>query len=398
MKTIDRYILAKTLWPLVGAISVVLLALLLERMVRLLDFVVNEGGPIYIILRMLANLIPHYLGIALPAAFFVGVLTAAMRLSADSELDAIHAFGVSLHRLLAPIMALAVVLMVTSAIVIGFLQPYTRYAYRALVYLVTQTAWDAAVERGTFFTGFGDMTIVVDDVSDRGTRLSGVFVHEERPGQRNAITTSAAEGRIFRTAGDFRLVLSLERGVRVDAGGAEAGGAAVLTFDRFDLPLDLALGPEPFRDRGEMASELTMLELWRMRDRPPPGVTENHILAAFHGRLVRILSLLVLPLLAIPLGMAARRARRGFGFAAGLALLVSFHHVLQLGENLTNLGRTSPWLGLWLPFGVFAAISLLGFYAASARPGDNPLIVWAERVGQGLESLRAMLWRRQRIA
>ena len=104
MTTIDYYILRKTIWPLSAAIGIVLVALLLERLVRLLDLVVNQGGPFFLLLKMLINLVPTYLGLALPAAFFVGVLMAAIRLSSDSELDAIQASGVGLFRLLIPIM------------------------------------------------------------------------------------------------------------------------------------------------------------------------------------------------------------------------------------------------------------------------------------------------------
>src|SRR3954451_22813094 len=121
MKTIDLYVLKKTIMPLAAAIGIVLMGMLLERLIHLLDLVVNQGGPFFLLLKLLANLIPSYLGLALPAAFFAGVLMAAMRLSGDSELDAIQASGVGLFRLMIPIMGLAVALMVCSVIIIGFM-------------------------------------------------------------------------------------------------------------------------------------------------------------------------------------------------------------------------------------------------------------------------------------
>src|SRR5262245_60169521 len=208
MKTLDRYVLAKTMWPLVGCIAVALIALLLERMVRLLDLVVNKGGPFFLILKMLANLIPHYLGIAIPAAFFVGVLVAIMRMSGDSEMDAIHAMGVGLRRMLAPLMALAILLTICSAIIIGFLQPYTRYAYQALVYSVTHTAWNTALERGTFFTGLGDMTIMVEGFSDGGRQLNGIFLFSQKD-DGSTTTTTAETGRLLRERTGLDLVLKL---------------------------------------------------------------------------------------------------------------------------------------------------------------------------------------------
>ena len=66
MKTIDAYVLRKTLGPLLACIAIALVAMLLERMLRLLDFMVDKGGPFYLVLKMLANLIPHYLGLAIP--------------------------------------------------------------------------------------------------------------------------------------------------------------------------------------------------------------------------------------------------------------------------------------------------------------------------------------------
>src|SRR5690349_7716470 len=111
----DRYMLKRVLGPLAAAIVIGMAALLLERLIRLLDLFANRGGPLTLILKMLGNLVPHYLGIALPAAFFVGILYATLRLSNDSELDVMRASGLSLRRLAAPMLLVAVLLTVTSA-------------------------------------------------------------------------------------------------------------------------------------------------------------------------------------------------------------------------------------------------------------------------------------------
>ena len=137
LATIDRYVLRKAIAPLLAGTVVVLLALLLERLLRLLDLVVNKGSPISLIFKLLLNLTPHYIGIALPAAFFLAMLVAVHRLSTDSELDALQSFGLGLQRLLAPLTGVAILLMVLMIVVTGYVQPYSRYAYRALIYAIT---------------------------------------------------------------------------------------------------------------------------------------------------------------------------------------------------------------------------------------------------------------------
>jgi lipopolysaccharide export system permease protein len=395
MRTIDRYILAKTLWPLTACVAVALLALLLERMVRLMDLVVNKGGPLFLVLKMLANLIPHYLGIAVPAAFFVGIVLAVARLSGDSELDAIHSMGVGLRRILLPLMGLAAVLMVVSAIIIGFLQPYTRYAYRALVYTVTHTAWNNALERGNFFNGFGDMTIMVDGFSEGGRTLSGVFLHEAKP--EGTTTTTAEQGKLYRARNDYKLVLSLHDGARIETDRSK-GAATVLSFDRLDVPLDLEeFAPVAFRARGDSDRELTLTELFDARSKPSATLPLARIDSEISARLVRIVSLLFMPLLAIPLGIVSRRARRSVGLIVGLILLIFYHHVLQFGEELADKG-VSPLITLWGPCLLFAGFGLWAFHATSVRPGYNPVMATIDRISDSVEYLGDLLLRRRAAA
>jgi lipopolysaccharide export system permease protein len=394
MKTLDRYILAKTMWPLTGCIAVALIALLLERMVRLLDLVVNKGGPFFLILKMLANLIPHYLGIAIPAAFFVGILIAVMRMSGDSELDAIHAMGVGLRRMLMPIMMLALLLTICSAVIIGFLQPYTRYAYQALVYSVTHTAWNTALERGTFFTGLGDMTIMVEGLSDGGRQLNGIFLYSQKS-DGSTTTTTAETGRLFRERTGMDLILKLHRGKWIQT-TPDGRKSTVLTFDDFDLPLEEALGTSVFRERGQKERELTLTELWQQRLNPPAGLTRERIDAEIHSRLVRIASVLFLPLLAMPLGIGSRRARRAVGLVVGMILLIFYHHVLQFAESLADNGVLPAPVALWVPFFCFVALSAWAFHLAATRPGYNPVTAMIDRIGETGEWIRRLFMQRAR--
>ncbi len=388
MKTIDRYVLTKTLGPLLACIAIALIAMLLERMLRLLDFMLDKGGPFYLVLKMLANLIPHYLGLAIPAAFFVGMLLAVMRLSGDSELDAIHAMGVGLRRLLLPLVGLAVVLLVATAIIIGLLQPYTRYTYRALVYTATHTVWNSALERGTFFTGLGNVAIMVDDIADGGRKLMGIFLHRiEDDG--SSTTISAEQGQLFRSKErDFNLDLHMLNGsrIRCDSRGEHC---TVLTFGTLKIPLDMAQGPAGrVNPRGEVVKELTLPELWQARNDPPGTLTRAMIVAELNSRLVRIVSLLFLPLLAVPLGIVSRRARRSIGVVVGLVMLILFHNVLQFGESMVETGALPPIIGLWLPGAIFAGIGAWAFHMTSKRPGYNPVSATLDRTSDIVDAIR----------
>ena len=150
----------------------------------------------------------------------------------------------------------------------------------------------------------------------------------------------------------------------------------MLKFDQSQIPIQL-VGQEAFRPRGEDERELTLPELWRYRATPPPGVTTDDMLGEFHDRVVRSLSVLFLPLLAVPFALGSRRARQTFGIALGLIVLVAYNEVLNTGKSLASIGRVSPLLGQWLPFAVLALGSLYLFYRCAYRVPRDGRGLWS---------------------
>ena len=367
--TFELYLLRRSLTPLLVGTIVVLAALLLERLLRLLDLVVNKGSPIGLILKLLLNLTPHYIGIALPAAFFLAVLVAVNRMSADSELDAAQSFGIGPQRMLAPLLGLGTLLLILMIIVTGFVQPYSRYAYRALIYAITHATLRYGLEEGVFIHTEGGLTLMAEDISADGSRLRRIFVHQRQPDGR-LTTTTAAEGVLVASDNDLRPTLRVFDGVQFfeDA----EGRLGSLTFDQFNWPLDLSSELSPFRWRGRDERELTFPELWERIRRPGVDPERHDMRAEFHARLVRSLSVLVLPFLAIPLGQSGRRGRRAYGFVIGLIILALYNNLLRFGEALADDGVISPWLGIWVPLAALAALSFGLFYWAAYKSARLP--------------------------
>ena len=89
---------------------------------------------------------------------------------------------------------------------------------------------------------------------------------------------------------------------------------------------------------------------------------------------MRILSLPVLPLMAIPLAIGRVRGQRSYGLVVGLAMLIAFHQLLQLGEALADNNKIPVWLGLWVPFAaVRRCLGLVLFLRAATRVPDPRL-------------------------
>ena len=107
IRTIDRYLIRETLSPFLLALVVFTFILQIPPVMEEAKKLLEKGVDAWTILRILATLLPQALGITIPVALLVGLLISLGRLSADREAVALQACGVSLPRLLRPVMAVA---------------------------------------------------------------------------------------------------------------------------------------------------------------------------------------------------------------------------------------------------------------------------------------------------
>lgn len=382
---IDRYVLALTLKPMFASLFVVMSALLLERVLRLVDLLATAGAPLILVVSLTGNLVPHYFGFALPAGFALGIFSAVSRLSLGAELEAMLASGVSVNSVTRPLIALGCVLMVLSIAVVGYLAPYSRYAYRDIINSSVAYAWRAHAPAATFVNVKEGLTITADAVDKTGRELSGVFIQNRENGA--DVVTSSLAGTLELTPDKSQIQLRLHNGLIVRDYGA--GRSSSVRFQElvFDKKFDLTA--PPFRPRGGSERELTLSELWTEIDAPLPSSPKQELQAEFHSRLARSLSLPLLPLLIVPLSMTMRRNARVANAVAAAVVMIMLHNALQIGESFAHKNRGWPPLDCWAPLIVFSAFAFWLFATSTDRPGDTIVSRTIDR----LESAAAALGR-----
>src|SRR4051812_23019055 len=181
MKSIDRYMARLIAVPLFSTLIISAMLLVLDRMLKLFDFVATEGGPINVVWKMLANLLPEYLGLGIPIGLMLGILLAFRRLATTSELDVMRGVGMSYQRLLRVPYMYAVALALLNLAIVGYVQPKARYAYEQLRFELRTGALGASIKVGEF-AHLGDrMTVRIERSQDSGRKLTGIFVEATSP-------------------------------------------------------------------------------------------------------------------------------------------------------------------------------------------------------------------------
>ena len=367
MGLLNRYLIKKASVNITGLIIFAIIVLLLERLLRIFQIVANSVNPAGDATAMIVNLLPHYLGMAVPMALLLGGIMTIDRFSRNSELTAAMGAGVSLFHMTRPFLVLAAILAGLTLFIEGYLQPVGRYNYRSVVHQVKQQSFTAALREGTFTT-VGDRTFFAGTDLD-GDAMGPIFIYEKIDSGLRITTAEQgdlivreetqdpvlqlAEGQTYRIIGDRQL----DGDFRFESSGI-AGAAS----------------ENPFRVRGDDERELTSMELFKNRDgtvftQVSPQVNN----AALHLRLGRAALLLILPFIAVPFGLNYGRNPSSAGIFIGVVMLVSLQKALEFAQDLGANGAVPPWLGIWSIIGAVALFAAYIFWKSAFKMGQPPL-------------------------
>jgi lipopolysaccharide export system permease protein len=370
MKSIDRYMARLIAVPLFATLTIASMLLVLDRIGRLFDFVATQGGPITVVWRMLANLLPEYLGLGIPIGLMLGILLAFRRLSSTSELDVMRGVGMSYGRLLRVPYMFAILLAALNIAIVGFVQPKARYYYEQLRFELRTGALGASIKVGEF-THLGDrMTMRIEESRDKGRDLSGIFVHVQTP-KNDWIGVTAEHGRFMATDDPNVIIFRLTNGTLVH-NRPEFKVPRVLKFSGHDLPINLPKF-ENFRQRGGRNLEFTLPELAKLGKETGNQGLRASSRAEFHFRLVEVATMFLLPLLALALAIPPKRSSSSLGVFLSIVMIVTYHKVNQYASDIGALGRVDPVIALWGPFLVFAGLVFWMYYQIAYVPGGQPI-------------------------
>ncbi len=373
--------------PMLAVFLIAASLLLLDKMLKLFDFVATEGGPVSVVFSMLANLLPEYASLAIPLGLMLGVLIAFRRLAISSELDVMRAVGLSYTRLLRTPYLMAMGLAALNLVIVGFVQPLSRYYYERMEFELRTGALGASIKVGEFNSLKDRLALRIEQSRDDGRELIGIFVRiTGSKGEILSITAHQGRFLALRQNPDT-VILRLTDGQIIQ--DVPRFSPRVLGFSQHDLPIDLP-AVEKFRKRGGIEREYFLPELLRIGWSSHSSAKDRVVVrASLNYRLAEVVMILLLPLLAVALAVPPKRSTSGLGIFVSIVMVVAYHKVNEYGQSVAELGRIDPALALWVPFLVFAAIIAWMYWRIAYVPGGQPigaLETFAANLGQWLRA------------
>jgi lipopolysaccharide export system permease protein len=370
---IDRYLARSIAVPLLGSLILAAMLLVLDKMLRLFQYVVDAGGPVSVVWRMLANLLPEYLSLGIPIGLMLGILLAFRKLALSSELDALRGIGVGYGRLLRVPFAYAIPLALINLGIVGYLEPFTHYRYEGLRFDLKSGALGAAIKVGEFNRLGKHLTLRIDRSENKGTQLHGIFVQSE-DANGMSVAATAEHGRFLATDDPDKILFRLTKG-RLVQDSPKFATPRTLAFDSYDLPVSLPVIDQFRRRAAGETEELYLHELWRLGYGGGASTHAQRIAAQahFNFRMVEVVMMLMLPLLAVALAVPPKRSSSALGIFTSILIVVAYHKVNQYAEQAAANGRLDPTLGLWVPLVVLSVLIAWMYHVLAHRPGGQPI-------------------------
>jgi len=396
LSLIDRYLARSIAVPLLGSLILAAMLLVLDKMLRLFQYVVDAGGPVSVVWRMLANLLPEYLSLGIPIGLMLGVLLAFRKLALSSELDALRGIGVSFGRLLRVPYFYAVPLLALNLFIVGYLEPWSHYRYEGLRFDLKSGALGAAIKVGEFNNLGRRLTLRIDRSENNGTQLHGIFVQmDDKNGM--SVAATAERGRFLATDDPDTILFRLIKG-RLVQESPKFPAPRTLSFETYDLPVNLPVIDQFRRRGGTQAEELYLHELFALGYLG--GTSDLHqkleARANLNFRLVEVAMMLLLPLLAVALAVPPKRSSSSLGIFLSIVIVVAYHKVNQYAEQMASQGRVDAIVGLWVPFLLLGVMIVWMYHVLAHKPGGQPIGALEFAASKSWRFIRGVLPRRGR--
>jgi len=324
------------------------------NMIKLAEMVITKGVDLLYCARLFGHMTPYLLSYSIPMSILTATIMTFGRLSADNEITAMRANGISLFRMTSSLVIVGLMLSVGSCILNDRILPKAHYNSRKLLAEISMEKPTAYLESGTFIKSFADYIIFIYEI--KGNKLEDIRIYQTREG-RSTRTIVARKGEFIPLPGKNAIKLRLIDGISDEPDPQYPGRFFRLKFNTYETTLQLkhAVGKID-KKRKDMTIDELRAEIKKFKHKTIevfPLVTE------IHKKISLSFASLAFILIGVPIALITKRGERSVGFGLSLGIIIVYYILMVAGEAVSLKGTIPPAIAMWFP-NAFLCISGIG--------------------------------------
>lgn len=348
------YLSAEILAPFFASLLILNGVLFTGRIMQVIDliFTMNIGFADFI--RLCVYLLPKLLLFSIPMASSMAVIIAFVRLVNDNEIIALKAAGISLYKMLPPVIIFAgCTALATGFFATKFIPAGTVAMHDLFIKLATEKI-NKGVQAKRFSDNTGDIVLYVNKINQKTRQWQGVYLSDLRD-KNHPVTVLAQKGSLSPHLEEMYISMDLQDGSLHRTDGAIS---QTIKFKNYKINLPVK-APKSISGQSLSRSSMTQKELLRSAQRIKGNPQKKaSFLSEYHKRLALPVGCFILSLLGLPLALRGRPGRRNTAMPLGIGFFLLYFIVLTMAENLCSSAKFSPGLIMWIPNVIFGGITV----------------------------------------
>ena len=362
MKLIDKFVSRELLVNVLFAIAVLSLVLVVGNIFRkLLPLLVNHDVPMEYLLAFIAYVLPFSLIFTIPWGLLTAILLVFGRLSADNELIALRANGVSVTRVCVPLAGIALVFTAICSWLNVQVAPAAQEKLRSTIFDLATRDPMALFGSDQVIDQFPGRKIYVG--KKQGNRLENITVFELDENSLPMKVTFARSGMLEADLQNKRILMHLynaryqQRDEKDPNDLRKIRDGINMAEGTLPISLEELYEKEKKRPSRSALSIQQLLEQLKSENKREQSASRTEI----NKRFSFPFACLAFAIIGVPLGVTAHRRETSVGFAVGLIVAVTYFLFVIIGDTLRGNPRVHPELLVWFPNVLFIVLGALLF-------------------------------------
>lgn len=196
LKKLNIFILKSYIGPLVLTFFIALFILVMQFLWKYVDELVGKGLEWYVIAELLFYASSTFVPLALPLAILLSSLMTFGNFGENYELVAMKAAGISLRRIMKPLIFLSVFISILAFLFSNNVLPIANLKFHSLLYDVRQQKLALNIKEGIFYNGIDGITIRISEKDDDKNIIREVMIYDHTDRMGNIKVTTAQWGKM----------------------------------------------------------------------------------------------------------------------------------------------------------------------------------------------------------
>jgi lipopolysaccharide export system permease protein len=350
---IHRYIFRELLSPFFISLAFLLFVFLMTTLNDITEMVVNYRVSLASVLMAMLYNIPSFLQYIIPIAVMIGVLLTFLKMSSDNEIIAMKAGGMSIFAMLPPVLAFCLMGCLLTAFMSIYGEPWGKLSTKAMAEKLNSSGIAAfklrkpSIDNNSFDNG----AIYVGRVNPGQNTLENIFIEYQVESDQAFIP--APRGRLVGDSESQIYHLLLEDG-QINRADIENQTVYAINFDTCRIRLDANRSLES-SGKVKKEKEMTLGELREhLRTLDKKKKYYFKALTVYHSKFSIPFACFAMGILAVPLGVQSKSAKRSFGVGLGVFFFLGYYIIPCPPEKcmgkpafIRRLSACGPPISLW---------------------------------------------------